>query len=55
MSKTGVPYSASSPWTVRMLPSVLSSLTIVSAMGFGRSGVRVAKTPSKGMSFLPLG
>ena len=38
-----------------MLSSILSSLTSVSAIGFGRVGERVANTPISGVSFLPLG
>jgi len=55
MSMIGVSLNASSPRTVRTLPSALTSSTSVSPIGFGRSLVRVAKTPSSGMSFLPRG
>ena len=45
MSRIGVPSSMSTPWTCSEAPSRRRSSTTVSAIGFGRNGERVAKTP----------
>ena len=45
MSSTGVPSRTSTSSTSRRHPSIATSRTTESPIGFGRRGARVAKTP----------
>ena len=55
MSTTGEPSRASSPLTSSLFSSTFTSFTVVEPMGFGRMGLRSAKTPRFGLHVSPCG